>query len=146
MFASQHLAIIIPAGFYILLPIYLHLRNFMGIISIKGMEFFAYHGCFREEQVIGTRFLVDLVIDTDTGQAEINDDLKKTINYQSVYKIVRTEMQQKSHLLEHVARRILDSVYSNHPEIKHLTVIVTKLNPALAAGGKVREVSITLER
>ena len=110
------------------------------------MEFFAYHGCFREEQVIGTRFLVDLVIDTDTGQAEINDDLKKTINYQSVYKIVRTEMQQKSHLLEHVARRILDSVYSNHPEIKHLTVIVTKLNPALAAGGKVREVSITLER
>ena len=34
----------------------------MSQISIEGMEFFAYHGCFAEEQIIGTKFLVDLFL------------------------------------------------------------------------------------
>ena len=46
------------------------------------MEFFAYHGCFDEEQVIGTKFLVDLYLETETKEAELTDDLSKTINYQ----------------------------------------------------------------
>ena len=110
------------------------------------MEFFAYHGCFREEQVIGTRFSADVTIETDTSKAEITDDLRQTINYQSVYKIVKTEMEQKSHLLEHVGRRILDSIFQHFSEVQHVTIKIAKLNPALAAGGKVKEVSITLHR
>ena len=42
----------------------------MGIISLEGMDFFAYHGCFTEEQIIGTHFIVDLHLETDTSQAE----------------------------------------------------------------------------
>ena len=48
------------------------------------MEFYAYHGCFAEEQIIGTRFLVDLYLDTDTKKAELSDELKDTVNYQEV--------------------------------------------------------------
>jgi len=116
----------------------------MGLIQIEGMEFFAYHGCFKEERVIGTRFIVDLSIETDTGEAEATDDLKKTINYQSVYKLVKTEMEIKSHLLEHVARRIIQSVQKHHPEAGNILVKVVKLNPALSDGGKVKQVCVTL--
>ncbi len=35
----------------------------MSTISIEGMEFFAYHGCFKEEQVIGTKFSIDLFME-----------------------------------------------------------------------------------
>lgn len=117
----------------------------MGLIEIEGMEFFAYHGCFREERVIGTRFLVDVAIEADTLEAEKTDDLKHTVNYQAVYKLIKAEMVEKSHLLEHVGRRIISSIRSHHPEAKTIKVKIMKLNPALADGGKVKHVSVTLE-
>ena len=39
----------------------------MAIISIENMEFYAYHGCFEEEQMIVTRFQVDLNMEVDTS-------------------------------------------------------------------------------
>lgn len=114
----------------------------MGMISIEGMEFFAYHGCFAEEQVIGTRFIVDLDFETDTSAASASDDLKQTVNYQSVYQLVKVEMEIKSHLLEHVAARIIGSVLRKHPMIESIKVKVSKLNPPL--GGKTDAVNVTL--
>jgi dihydroneopterin aldolase len=116
----------------------------MALISLSGMEFFAYHGCFTEEQIIGNKFLVDLEFVADTGDAELTDDLTKTINYQKVYETIKIEMAVKSKLLEHVARRILDSVHTKFPEVTKLKVTVTKLNPAV--GGTVDRVSVTIDR
>jgi 7,8-dihydroneopterin aldolase/epimerase/oxygenase len=118
----------------------------MAIIQIEEMEFFAYHGCYKEEQVIGTRFKVDLSIDADTTDAENEDNLHKTINYQMVYKLVKAEMEKKSHLLENVCKRIIDSIAAHYPMISSVKVKVVKLNPALAEGGRVKQVSVTLER
>ncbi len=115
----------------------------MAIISIEGMEFFAYHGCFAEEQIIGTKFRVDLYIEADTTEAEATDDLSKTINYQTVFQLVKKEMKQKSKLLEHVGRRILDSLKENFPEVEDATVKISKLNPPL--GGKMENVSLTID-
>lgn len=112
------------------------------MISIEGMEFFAYHGHFKEEQVIGTRFMVDLFIEVDTTMAELSDNLNDTVNYLTVYETVKQEMQQKSHLLEHVAKRILKAVLSRFPEITEATVKIAKLNPPL--GGKIDRVCVTL--
>ena len=52
----------------------------MGKILLEGMEFFAYHGCFREEQLIGTKFIVDIDINFDTASAEQSDHLHDTLN------------------------------------------------------------------
>lgn len=114
----------------------------MGMISIEGMEFFAYHGCFMEEQVIGTRFTVDLFFEVDTRQAERTDDLHQTVNYLSVYETVKKEMEQKSHLLEHVAHRILQAVHARFPDVTDAEVKISKLNPPL--GGKMDRVCVTL--
>ena len=51
-------------------------------------------------------------------------------------------MEQKSHLLEHVARRILTKVRQTYPEITDCKVKISKLNPPL--GGKIGSVSVTL--
>ena len=114
----------------------------MSIISIKGMEFFAYHGCFKEEQIIGTKFFVDLYIEADTSEAEETDKLSKTINYQTVYLLVKKEMEIKSKLLEHVGRRILKAVKKEFPNINSVKVKISKMNPPL--GGKINSVSLTL--
>lgn len=114
----------------------------MGRIFAEGMQFFAYHGCFEEEQVIGTHFIVDVVLDTDTTLAETTDELAGTVNYQDVYHLVKTEMAERSKLLEHVARRIADRIKTAYPTITFCRVKVSKLNPPL--GGKVDRVSVEL--
>ena len=57
----------------------------MGTILLEGMEFFAYHGHFKEEQIIGTKFIVELEIEYDSSTAEKSDKLHDALNYQEVY-------------------------------------------------------------
>jgi 7,8-dihydroneopterin aldolase/epimerase/oxygenase len=116
----------------------------MSRILLENMEFFAYHGCFKEEQVIGNRFIVNLELETNTSAAEDSDDLHDTINYQEVYNTVREQMSEKSHLLEHVCRRILDAVMERFEGISLLKVKVSKMNPPM--GGKMECVSLEMER
>lgn len=115
----------------------------MGLISIEKMEFYAYHGCFKEEQQIGTWFQVDLNMMVDTSKAELSDNLEDTVNYQAVYLTVKNEMMQKSKLLENVAHRILNAVFLNYP-VQSAEVTVRKKNPPL--GGKMGAVMVTLQR
>jgi 7,8-dihydroneopterin aldolase/epimerase/oxygenase len=114
----------------------------MGRIMLEDMEFFGYHGCFQEEQVIGNRFVVNLEMETDTASAERSDRLEETVNYQTVYMVIGEQMNQKSHLLEHLARRILDAISSTFPQVSFMRLKVSKMNPPM--GGKMHAVSVEL--
>jgi len=98
----------------------------MAKILLEGMEFFAYHGHYKEEQIIGTKFIVDLEMEFETGEAEHSDHLSDTINYQDVYQVVKKEMEINAHLLESVARRILDAVMKSFPLVKSVKVKIQK--------------------
>jgi dihydroneopterin aldolase len=73
-----------------------------------------------------------------------SDNLKDAVNYQKAYQIVKAEMAKKSHLLENIASRILDALYSEMTGIKKATIKVSKLNPPI--GGKAGSVSIVMEK
>lgn len=107
------------------------------------MEFYAYHGCFEEEQKIGTWFNVDLSLEVDTSKAEESDNLEDTVNYQAVYQVVKEQMMIQSHLLENVARRILNAVQKAFPSVSYAWVKVKKMNPPL--GGVMESVSVEIE-
>lgn len=117
-------------------------NNQTSVIALEGMEFFSYHGCLKEERVIGTKFLVDLYLHADTSLAEQSDLLKDTVDYCSVYECVKQQMDTRSDLLEHVGRRILNAILLLDPRIKSATIKIKKLNPPL--GGKLESVSIRL--
>jgi dihydroneopterin aldolase len=116
----------------------------MSTIALEGIKIFAHHGCFEEEKLIGTHFRVDLYMEVETTEAQKTDDLEKTLDYQSVFLLVKEEMQQSSNLIEHVARRILDRIFSEFPEVESAKLKVYKLNPPV--GGEVDSVSILLSR
>ena len=101
----------------------------MGLIRIEDMEFYAFHGHYREEQIVGNHFLVDVTIETDTDKAGKSDELRDTLNYQTAYLVVKREMETTSNLLEHIATRILDALYNELTGINKATVKVSKLNP-----------------
>jgi len=114
----------------------------MGVIEIKGISLYAYHGCFDEEKIIGNHFKVDVTMETSLEEAALTDDLSKTINYQKVYDLVKAEMEIPSKLLEHVAGRIINTIHKNFPAISHAKVRVSKLHPSL--GGEVEFVGVEL--
>ena len=116
----------------------------MGLILIENMEFYAFHGHFKEEQIVGNRFLVDLTLETDMDKAMESDNLKDAVNYQIAYEIVKLQMEKNSHLLENIAGRILDALYAEMEGIKKATVKVSKMNPPI--GGKINSVSVVLCR
>jgi len=116
----------------------------MGLIQIEGMEFYAFHGHFKEEQIVGSKFLVDLILETDMEKPKLSDNLKDALNYQRAYEIVKIQMEKKSYLLENIAGRILDELYAELDGIKKVTVKVSKLNPPV--GGKVGSVSVVMNR
>ena len=115
----------------------------MGLIAIENMEFYAYHGCFREERKIGTQFIVDIFLKIPTQEAEKTDNLRKTVDYQKVYLLIKKEMEQPSNLLEHVGRRIMDAVMQAFPTVEEVKVKLSNMNPPL--GGKMDRVSVTLK-
>ena len=116
----------------------------MAVIEIESMEFYAFHGHFREEQVVGNRFLVDVRLEVDTTAAQLSDELSDTVNYVHVYQIIKEQMAIKSKLLEHLAERIVSAIKLALPEVQRLRLKVSKMNPPV--GGKMTCVSFTLER
>jgi len=116
----------------------------MGQLVLQNMEFYAHHGHYPEEQIIGGKFSVDLVIDTDISAAAISDSLPDAIDYSLIYEAVRKEMDHPSHLLEHLVERIMQAVYSVSDRIRKVTVTVSKLNPPV--GGKMDKFSVVLTR
>ncbi len=116
----------------------------MGIIEIEGMKFYAFHGHFEVERLVGNEFSVDLKVETDCNKAAISDNLNDALNYQIAYEIVKQEMAQPSKLLENVAKRVLDSLYGHFTAIKKASIKISKMNPSM--GGEIEKVSILLSR
>jgi len=117
----------------------------MGWIQLEGMEFYAYHGHFKEEQVVGNDFVIDLSIETNLEPAATSDKIEDALDYQSIYNIVKDEMKKKSALLENIADRIIDAIYIEFPDlVSFVKVKISKLNPPLK--GKLQKISIIMSR
>lgn len=114
----------------------------MGTIAIEGMEFHAFHGCMEEEQVTGNTFIVDLYMEADTSKSEETDNLDDTVDYSRAFDIVKKEMETYSKLLEHIGRRIIQSIKNNFPEVEYIEVKIAKKSPPI--NGQADSVSVTL--
>ncbi|MEN8156304.1 MAG: dihydroneopterin aldolase [Bacteroidota bacterium] len=117
----------------------------MGKIIIEEMEFYAFHGHYQEEQIVGNRFLVDLELEADLKAPAQSDQLDDAVNYQRAYQLIKKEMRRKkSNLLENIAKRILDALFNEMDGIKKATVRVRKMHPPM--GGPIRSVGVTMSR
>ncbi len=114
----------------------------MGIIKVNNIKIYAFHGCLQEEEYIGSDYLVDVLVEADLKKSAITDNLKDTVDYVLIYKIVAQEMKIRSKLLETVAQRIITRIFSESNLVTHTEVAVTKLNPPI--GGDVERVTILL--
>jgi dihydroneopterin aldolase len=117
----------------------------MGKIVIEEMEFYAFHGHYKEEQIVGNRFLVDLELETNMAKPAASDRLEDAVNYQMAYQLISKEMKRKkSNLLENIAKRMLDALFAEMEGIEKATITIRKMYPPL--GGPIKSVGVTFSR
>ena len=115
----------------------------MGLIAVEGLQFYSHHGYYKEEQVLGGKYIVDIYMKLNIDVAAETDDLKKTVNYEEIYQLTKNEMEVHARLIEHVCKRILDRVKKKYPNVENVKVRVSKHNPPLK--GQVDRVYVELE-
>lgn len=114
----------------------------LGTIALNQIRTFSFHGCLKEEGLIGSDYEVSLKLHTSLKKAGESDSLSDTIDYVAVHKLVVGEMDKKSKLIENVARRILNVLFKEFPELDSAEVEVSKINPPL--GGDVASVTVIM--
>jgi dihydroneopterin aldolase len=116
----------------------------MGVIKVKDIKVFAYHGCLDEEAKIGSEYRVDVKINANLKRSAQTDNLEDTVDYVLLNAIVKEEMAVRAKLLEQVAQRILDRIFNELQMVKKAKIAVAKINPPM--GGNVKEVVIVLTK
>jgi len=114
----------------------------MGIIKVENIRVFAYHGCLKEETKIGSDYRVDLQVKANLQESAITDKLNDTVDYVFLNRVIKEEMEKPSHLLETVAKRILNRIFNEDQLVEKASVWVSKLNPPI--GGDVARVTIKM--
>ncbi|MEN2282793.1 dihydroneopterin aldolase [Algoriphagus sp. SE2] len=115
----------------------------MGKVSLEGIEFHAYHGAYPEENVLGNRFTLDLELETDFKDAMLKDNLKSTVDYTRIYKLIKERMDVKVKLLEHLGHLIIDDILKVYPDVKKIKITLKKHHPSL--GGLVKFSAIQIQ-
>lgn len=103
-------------------------------IALEGMNFFAYHGYYEEERIMGNPYVVDVIVDINTFDSK-DDDISDTINYEKIYAIVKTHMAKKYKLLESIALQIAHEIKEKNNKALTIKVRIEKISPQL--GGDV---------
>jgi dihydroneopterin aldolase len=116
----------------------------IGRVALEGLEFHAFHGVYPHERESGNWFEVDVAVETDFSLAATTDELIGTVNYETLFRVIKTEMEQPSKLLETVAEKIANDVLDKFPNALSVHLTISKLNPPI--GGKCKKATISLEK
>ncbi len=101
--------------------------SMQGRIHLKNMAFYGYHGHHPEENALGQRFQVDLVLTSDVGEAAETDSLGAAVDYVKVYGICRTVVEQERvKLLETLGKRIIDAILRECPRVLRVEIMIKK--------------------
>ena len=115
----------------------------IGKIELKNIKLYCYHGCMAEETIIGSDYVVDVMVEGDFSQAAETDNLEFAIDYVTLNAIVEQEMMIPSKLLEHVGLRILKRFKNELPDIISAVVKISKLTPPI--NGDVEKVRVIMK-
>ena len=112
-------------------------------IGLKQVILHAPHGYFEEEHLMGNTFAIDVEVDAQIGGAAQEDDLGQTVNYATIYYLLKAEMKKPTQLLEALAYRMAQRIADQFDNVTGVRLTLHKMNPPL--GGKVGSSYVSVE-
>ncbi|MBS7007660.1 2-amino-4-hydroxy-6-hydroxymethyldihydropteridine diphosphokinase [Anaerostipes sp.] len=117
----------------------------MDQIIIKELEIYSNHGVYKEEKVLGQKFLVSAVLYTDTKRAGASDKIEDSVNYGDVCHRIRDIMEGNTFdLIERAAETIAERLLIKYDLIKEVEVEVKK--PWAPIGLPIQSVAVKIKR
>ena len=113
-------------------------------IHVENVRTKSYHGCLKEEEIIGGDYRTDVWIMLKKEYSIKTDELDQTVDYGAVTELVVDEMGIRSKLIESVCERIVNRVFSLSKNIGWVKVKVCKINPPI--DGDVQNVSVVIKK
>lgn len=112
-----------------------------GRIHLKNMTFFGYHGHRAEENALGQRFMIDVVLSLDIAEAASTDALQNTVDYTKVFTICRDVVENdRVKLLETLANDIMDRILASCPRVNQVEITIKK--PSVPISGALDYVAL----
>ncbi len=111
-------------------------------VALKEVRFFACHGFYPEEQILGNHFLVDAEVKFNSENIAA-DEIANTVNYEKLYSVIAEEMKQPRKLLETLVQEMIVKIRADFPFLETVKVGIKKLNPPLPGEVKYSLVEIT---
>ena len=114
-------------------------------IKVEGLEIFANHGVFPEENVLGQKFIVFATLYTDTRKAGKTDELTASIHYGEVSAFITEFIKSHTYkLLERVAEELVEDMLQKFDGLEKVTLEIQK--PWAPVGLPLKTVSVRITR
>ncbi len=99
-------------------------------IHLNHIHFHAFHGLYEEEKILGNDYIIDASV--HFKEKDLITSIDKTINYVSIYNIIKTRMEIPALLLETVVMDIGSEIYKHFPNIGSVKISIKKMHPPIA--------------
>ena len=112
-------------------------------LKIKNIKLWARVGVLDKERELGQLFNLDLFLWTDFEKCTADDDIKKTVDYSKLVKILKDQSKKiYCYTIEKYSKEILE-IIDQEFKLSKIKIILTKCNPPITGfDGKVSIVRI----
>ncbi len=99
-------------------------------VNLSNLHFFASHGFYEEEKILGAAFEVNVRVGFQPTKIPVNH-LDETIDYSAVYELVKNIMQHPQPLLETVASSMALQIFEKFSLAESVKISIVKINPPI---------------
>jgi len=90
----------------------------------------------NEEKKIGSEYETNIEINFLCDFKELNDNLRKTVDYVAISAVVNDEMKTTFNLLETVVNKIGNKLLKIDDTVRSVTVEIKKINPPIVGNAQ----------
>ena len=99
-------------------------------VHLHDLLFNGFHGIHEEERVLGNEYIIDASLEFHE-EGEVITHINDTVNYVTLYNIIKKRMSVPTPLLETIVMEIGNEIYKEYPLLKSIHISIKKLHPPI---------------
>lgn len=100
-------------------------------IHLHNIIFFAHHGIYKEEKILGNEFELNLTIKHSPNRLPVKH-LEDTVDYITVFELVKKRMAIPTPLLETLVTEIAQQILAQFSLAEAVFISIKKLHPPVS--------------
>ena len=99
----------------------------MDKIKITNLEVFCHHGVYKEENILGQKFIVSVELYAELSLAAKNDNILNSVNYGEVCHFIKKTMENNTYkLIETLTEQLAKAILIHFPMVEKIKIEVKK--------------------